>query len=135
MLAALTAAVAGCRSGSPTAGTFSAETTAQQLVPGQKQEVELTVHHRLPSNPATATTVSYKAQLTAPQGWAVDPGNWQHSHTMKTTAVGFNETRKLSVTVPADAGQGEHVAKLVISPASEPAQSLDLRFQVVRKGK
>jgi uncharacterized membrane protein len=128
-------AIVGCKSGSPTAGTFSAESDSLQLTPGQKRDVEVTVHYRLPSNPAAATTVTYKVQVTAPQGWSADPSNWEHSHTMKTTDIGFNETRNLSVTVPADAAQGEHVVKLVISPASEPAQSLDLRFQVVSKPK
>jgi hypothetical protein len=133
LLAATTAAAAGCRGGSPTAGTFSAETAAQQLVPG-KQEVELTVHYRLPSNPTAPTTVSYTVQLTAPQGWAVDPGSWEHSQAMKTTDIGFNETRKVSITVPADAAQSEHLVRLTISPASGPPQALDLRFQVVGKG-
>ena len=127
-------AVMGCQSRSTTVGTYSAECQPLQLIPGQKQDVELTVHYRLPSNPATAMPVSYQAQVTAPQGWSLDPNNWAHSHTMKTTDIGFNETRKLSVTVPANAVQGEHVVQLRISSASEPGQSLELRFQVVRKG-
>ena len=53
---------------------------------------------------------------------------------MKTTDIGFNERRKVSITVPADAAQGEHLVKLTIFPASGPPQPLDLRFQVVGKG-
>jgi uncharacterized membrane protein len=80
-------------------------------------------------------TVSYKVQVNAPQGWTVDAGTWENSMTMKTTDIGFNETRKLSITVPADTAAGEHVIKLVVSPTSEPAQSLDLKFQVGGKDK
>jgi hypothetical protein len=134
LLAGLTAAVVGCGSASPTAGTFSAETTVRQLVPGQKQEFELTVHYRLPSHPATPTTVSYGAHLTAPQGWAVDPVSWEHSQALKTTDVGFNETRKVLITVSPDAAFGEHLLSLTISPASGPTVPLGLRFQVVGKG-
>ena len=127
-------AVMGCQSRSTTVGTYSAECQPLQLIPGQKQDVELTVHYRLRSNLATAMPVSYQAQVAAPQGWSLDPNNWAHGHTMKTTDIGFNETRKLSVTVPAEALQGEHVVKLRISSGSEPGQSLELRFQVVRQG-
>lgn len=133
LMAVLCAAVAGCGGGSPAVGTFATEAKPLQLVPGQKQDVELTVHYTLPSNPATATTVSYKAQLTAPQGWSVDTGAWEHSQAMKTTDIGFNEKRKVSITVPADAVPGEHVVKLTISPTAGQSHTLDLKFQVVAK--
>jgi hypothetical protein len=54
----LIAAVAGCKNGSPPAGTFAAEAKPLQLVPGQRQDVELTVLYTLQANPAAATTVS-----------------------------------------------------------------------------
>ncbi len=79
--------------------------------------------------------VTYKAQVTAPAGWSVAENNWEFSHTMQTTDIGFRETRNLLVNVPADAFQGQHVLKLLISPASEPAQSVDLQLQVVSPSK
>ena len=79
-------------------------------------------------------TVSYKAQLTDSQSWAIDPGGWGYSQAMQTTDIGFNETRKVSITVPAEAAQGEHLVKLTISPAVGPPQPMDLKFQVVGKG-
>src|SRR5688572_13493896 len=111
LLTVVAAAVAGCGGGTPATGTFAASATPQQLVAGQKQEVELTVHYTLPSNPPTATTVSYKVQLTAPPGWAIDTIGWEFNQPMKTTDIGFNEKRKVSIMVPADAALGEHVVK------------------------
>ena len=134
VLAIAAVAIVGCNSGLPSAGTFFAESKPVQLTPGQKQDIELTVQYRLAANPAVATTVSYSARMTGPDGWSIAPSHWAHSHTMKTTDIGFNETRKLSITVPADAVPGGHVTTLVLSPASGPAQSLDLRFAVVSQG-
>ncbi len=134
VFAITTVVIIGCQSRTAIVGTYSVECQPLQLVPGQKHDFELTVHYRLPSNPATAMPVSYQAQVTAPEGWSIDPNTWAHSHTLKTTDLGFNETREFSVTVPANAAQGEHVVKLRISSASEPVQSLELRFQVVRQG-
>lgn len=128
-------AIAGCGSGSPTAGTYSAECKPIQLLPGQKQQIELTVHYALPLNPRTETPVSYKAQLTAPSGWSVAENNWEFTHAMKTTDLGFRETRKLSVSVPADVTQKLHVLKLLISPPAGAAQSVDLQLQVVSPSK
>jgi hypothetical protein len=136
VLVACTAfAIAGCWSGSPTPGTYSAECKPIQLIPGQQQQIELTTHYTLPSNPKTPTPVTYKAQVTAPAGWSVAENNWEFSHTMKTTDIGFRDTRNLLVTVPADAGHGQRVLKLLISPTSTPAQSVDLQLQVVNTGK
>lgn len=134
-LACTTFAIAGCGSGFPTAGTYSAECKPSQLIPGQKQLIELTVHYALPSNPKTETPVAYKARLTAPAGWSVAENSWEFSHTMKITDIGFRETRKLSVSVPADVTQGLHVLKLLISPAAGAAQSVDLQLQVVSPSK
>lgn len=134
LLACTAFAIAGCGSGSPTTGTFSAECKPIQLIPGQ-QQIQLTTHYTLPSNPKTPTPVTYKAQVTAPAGWSVAGNNWEFSHTMKTTDIGFRENRNLPVTVPADATQGVHVLKLLISPKSGPTQSVDLRFQVINPGK
>lgn len=134
-LAFTAVAILGCGSGSPASGTYSAECKPLQLIPGQTQEVELTLLYTLPSNPKTATTVSYGVQVTAPQGWSVAASNWEFSHSLKTTYMGVRDTRKLSVTVPADAIQGQHVLKLLISTASGAAQSVDCRFLVVSQGK
>jgi len=131
LLACAALAIAGCGSGSPTAGTYSAECKPIQLIPGQKQQIELAVHYTIPSNPKTETPVSYKAQLTTPSGWSVAENNWEFTHTMKPSDIGFRETRKLSVSVPADATQGPHVLKLLISPTAGAAQSVDLQLQVV----
>ena len=128
-------AIASCGSGSPTTGTYSAECKPIQLIPGQQRQIELTVHYALPSNPKTPTPVSYQAQVTAPAGWSVAKHNWGFGHTMKTTDVGFRETRNLSISVPADAAQAQHVLKLLISPTSGPTQSVDLQLQVINPGK
>jgi hypothetical protein len=135
LLACTAFAIAGCGSGSPTTGTYSAECKPIQLIPGQQQKIEVTVHYALPSNPKEPTPVSYQARMTAPSGWSLAENNWEFSHTMKTTDIGFRETRNLLVSVPADAAQGQHVLKLLISPASEPAQSVNLQLQVVNPGK
>ena len=133
LIAVLIAATMGCRGGSPSAGTFAAEVKFLWLVPGQKQDVVLTVGYTLPANLVAATTVSYKARLAAPQGWSAEPGEWEHSQAMKTTDIGFRETRKVALTVPGDAVPGEHVVKLTITPTAGQAQTLDLKFQVAAK--
>jgi hypothetical protein len=135
LLTVVTAAAAGCGGGPPASGTVTVEVKPLQLAPGQKQDVELTLQYTLPSNPAAATTVSYKAHLTPPPGWVIEPASWEHSQPMKTTDGGFRETRKVSVTVPADAAPGEYVVKLAVSSASGPPQSPDIKFQVLRKDK
>jgi hypothetical protein len=126
-------ATIGCSGGSPTNGTFSSEVKPLQIVRGQKQEVELTIHYTLQENPAAAMTVSYNAQLIAPQSWTVDTGSWEHSQTLKTTDIGFRETRKVSVGVPAVAVPGEHVLTLTITPNTGQALALDLKLQVIGK--
>jgi hypothetical protein len=80
-----------------------------------------------------ATTVSYKAQLAPPPGWSADPGGWEHSEEIKTTDIGFKETRKVSIIVPGDAVLGEHVVKLTITPTAGQAQTIDLKVRATRK--
>ena len=133
LIGVLCAATAGCRGGAPAAGTFTAEVKPVQLVPGQKQEVELTVHYTLPANPAAPTLVWYKAQLAAPQGWSADLGAWARGQTMQTTDIGFRDTRKLALTVPGDAAPGEHVVKLTLTPEAGQPHTLDLKVQVAAK--
>ena len=126
----------GCGKGTSTTGTFSAEDRASPIVSGREQEIELTltVHYRLPANPKTAVTVDYRVQVNSPQGWLVTPDQWGFSHTLKTSDVGFNETRQLALLVPVGAAQGPHSLQLVITPASGPAQSVNLVLQVVSPG-
>jgi hypothetical protein len=123
----------GCGKGPSTTGTFSAECRSPQLVSGREQELELalTVHYRLPANPKTAVTVAYGVQVNAPPGWRVAPDQWDFSHTLNTSDVGFNETRKLALSVPVGATSGQHSLQLAISPASGPAQTVDLALNVV----
>ena len=123
----------GCGKGTPTTGTFSAECRPTQLVSGGEQEIELalTVHYRLPANPKTAVTLAYGVQVNAPLGWRLTPDQWDFSHTLNTSDIGFNETRKLALSVPVGATQGQHSLQLAISPASGPAQSVDLALNVV----
>jgi hypothetical protein len=52
---------------------------------------------------------------------------------MKTTDVGFRDTRKVSVAVPGGATPEEHVIKLTITPTAGQAQTIDLKVQVVPK--
>ena len=133
LIGVLCAATAGCRGAVPAAGTFTAEVTPAQLVSGQKQEVELTVHYTLPANPATPTLVSYKAQLAAPQGWSADLGAWATGRTIQTTEIGFREMKKVALTVPGDAAPGEHVLKLTVTPTAGQPHTLDLKVQVAAK--
>lgn len=137
LIGVLCAATAGCRGAAPTAGTFTAEVEPVQLVPGQKQEVELTVHYTLPANPATPTLVWYRAQLVAPQGWSADLGAWAHGRTLQTTDLGFRDARKVELTVPGDAAPGEHVLKLTVTPTAGPTaeqpHTFDLKVQVAAK--
>ncbi|MCL4176828.1 MAG: hypothetical protein KJ072_03665 [Verrucomicrobia bacterium] len=123
----------GCGPGTSKSGTFAAEYRASPIVSGQEQEIELTltVHYRLPANPKTAVTLAYGIQVNAPRGWRVTPDQWDFSHTLTTRDVGFNETRKLALSVPAGATPGQHSLQLVISPASGPAQTVDLALTVV----
>ena len=109
---------------------------ASQIVSGREQEIDLTLttHYRLPSNPKTAVTVAYGVQVNAPLGWRVTPDQWAFSHTLKTSEIGFNETRKLALSVPVGAAQGPHSLQLVITPASGPAQSVNLVLTVVSPG-
>ena len=130
LIGVLCAATAGCRGAAPAAGTFTAEVKPVQLVSGQKQEVELTVHYTLPANPATPTIVSYKAQLAAPQGWSADLGSWASGRTMQTTDIGFRDTKKVALTVPGDAPPGEHVVKLTVTPTERQPHIFDLKVQV-----
>ena len=133
LIGVLCLAAAGCRGAPPAAGTFTAEVKPVQLVSGQKQEVELTVHYTLPANPATPTIVSYKAQLAVPRGWSADLGAWAHGRTMQTTDIGFSETKKVALTVPGDAAPGEHVVKLTVTPEAGQPHTLDLKVQVAAK--
>lgn len=135
LLPTLLMVTAGCGSREPATAIYSAEYVPRQLTPGQTQEIELTVRYEVRSNSKTATPILYKAQVKAPEGWSIAGNEWEVSHTMKTTDIGFRETRKLSVTIPADASRGEYVLKLLITPASGPAQSLNLGFQVASQGK
>jgi hypothetical protein len=123
----------GCGPGTSTIGTFSAEYRASPIVSGQEQETELTVtvYYRLPANPKTAVTLAYGVQVIAPTDWRVTPDRWNFSHTLNTRDVGFNETRKLALSVPVDATPGRHSLQLVVSPASGPAQTVDLTLFVV----
>ena len=116
VIAALLVSILGCPSGAPVAGTFAAEIKPLEFAPGQKQDVELTVHYRLPATPTTATTVSYKAHLATPQGWTADTEDWTRSQALKTTDIGFRETRQVSITVPVDAIPGEHNTHSGYSP-------------------
>ena len=127
----------GCGNGTSNTGTFSAEYRASQIVSGREQEIELTltVHYRLPANPKTAVTVDYRVQVNAPEGWRVTPDQWGFSHTLMTSEIGFNETRKLALLIPVGAAPGPHSLQLVITPTSGPAQSVDLVLQVVAPGK
>jgi hypothetical protein len=133
LIGVLCAAAAGCRGAVPAAGTFTAEVKPVQLVPGQEQEVELTVHYALPAKPATPTLVWYKAQLAVPQGWSADLGAWAHGRTMQTTDIGFRDARKIALTVPGDAAPGEHVAKLTVTPEAGQPHTFDLKVQVAAK--
>lgn len=127
--------LSGCGNGPPTTGAYRAECQPTQLLPGRRQEVELTVHYLLPANPPSMTTVSYQAQVSAPQGWSVTSDRWEFSHRLKTTDIGFRETRMLSIAVPTEASHGRQVLTLTISLESVPLQSLELPFQVVPEGK
>jgi hypothetical protein len=49
---------------------------------------------------------------------------------MKTTDIGFRETKKVALTVPGDAAPGEHVVKLTVTPTAGQPHTLDLRVQV-----
>ena len=133
LIGVLCAATAGCRGAAPAAGTFTAEVKPVQLVSGQKQEVELTVHYTLPANPATPTLVWYKAQLAAPQGWSADLGAWASGRTVQTADTGFRETKKVALTVPGDAAPGEHVVRLTVTPEAGQPHTLDLKVQVAAK--
>jgi hypothetical protein len=115
---------------------FSAEYRASQIVSGREQEIELTLttHYRLPANPKTAVSVAYRVQVNAPLGWRVTPNQWAFSHTLKTSEIGFNETRNLALSVPVGAAQGQHSLQLVISPESGPAQSVNLVLTVFSPG-
>ena len=134
LIGVLCAAATGCRGAAPAApGTFTAEVTPVQLVPGQKQEVELTVHYTLPANPATPTLVSYKAQLAVPPGWSADLGAWASGRTVQTTDIGFRDTKKVALAVPGDAPPGEHVVKLTVTPEAGQPHTLDLKVRVAAK--
>lgn len=133
LIGVLCAATAGCGGAAPAAGTFTAEVMPVRLVPGQKQEVELTVHYTLPANPAAPTLVSYKAQLAVPPGWSADLGAWASGRTVQATDLGFRDTKKVAVTVPGDVPPGEHVVKLTVTPESGQPHTLDLKVQVAAK--
>ena len=133
LIGVLCAAAAGCRGGAPAAGTFAAEVTPAQLVPGQKQDVELAVHYTLPANPAAPTLVSYKAQLAVPPGWSADLGGWSSGRTIQTTEIGFRDTKKVALTAPGDAAPGEHVVKLTVTPEAGPPHTFDLKVQVAAR--
>lgn len=133
LIGVLCAATAGCRGAAPGTGIFTAEVKPVQLVFGQKQEVELTVHYTLPANPATPTLVSYKAQLAIPQGWSADLGAWASVRTMQTTDLEFRDTKKVALTVPGDAAPGEHVVKLTVTPEARQPHTFDLKVQVAAK--
>ena len=133
MIGVLCAATAGCRGAAPAAGTFAAEVTPVQLVPGQTHQVELAVHYTLPAKPAAPTLVSYKAQLAVPQGWSADLGGWASGRTIQTADNGFRETKKVALAVPGDAPPGEHVVKLTVTPEAGQPHTLDLKVQVAAK--
>lgn len=136
VLVVVTASVlSGCGNRPPTPGTYRAECQPAQLVPGRRQEVELTLHYLLPANPPPMTTVSYQARVAAPRGWSVASDRWESSHRLKTTDIGFRETRMLSIAVPPEAPRGRQVLTLTLSPESAPSRSLELPFQVVPEGK
>ena len=140
LMGVMAVALVGCRAkvGPPTppgTATFAADATPLQVGIGQKQTVEITTHYTHPANPPAPMTVSYSVQLTPPAGWTVEPARWEHSQGLKTTDIGFNEKRPVTITIPANATVGEHVLKLSVTPTSGPPQSLELKFQVIEKGK
>jgi hypothetical protein len=77
--------------------------------------------------PEPGASLSEKASATP---HSADLGAWAHGRTMKTTDIGFRETKKVALTVPGDAAPGEHVVKLTVTPTAGQPHTLDLRVQV-----
>ena len=129
----------GCRGGKappmkagPLIETYAAEAAQNQLVAGEKQDIEITVRYQR-SQPSAAK-LKYKVQFSAPSDLTVTPKDWDVEQNLTANDAGFNYTGLISIEVAADATAGEREVTATIIPAQGATTTATLRFQVPKKG-
>jgi hypothetical protein len=125
----------GCRGGpkpGPPIETYAAEAKQNQLVAGEKQNIEITVRYHT-SQPAAAK-LKYKVQFSAPNGLTVTPPSWDVEQNLAANDAGLNYSKLISIEVAADAALGEREVIVTVTPAHGATSTSTLKFQVTNKG-
>ena len=124
----------GCHQAAPLGlfkETYSVEANSNQLVAGEKQQIEIVVrYHRSQQPPAT---LKYSVQLAAPADLTITHSTWDVEEVLTSNHAGFNHTGVTWIDVAPDAVPGSREVTVTITPAEAAPTSATLEFRVVKQ--